>query len=61
MAEQIIICLDGFVMLPIECLEDVKNLKISTAIKPTNQEIIKNIMKEDSNINKTRDLIIKLG
>jgi fructose-1-phosphate kinase PfkB-like protein len=40
MAKQIIACSDAFVLLPIECLNDVKNLKIPTVIKPSIQEVM---------------------
>ena len=39
MAKQILAG-DGYVLLPIECLEDVRNLRIETVVKPSAQEIM---------------------
>lgn len=46
MSYQILICLDGYVMLPVECKEDVINLRIATPIKPSTQEVFKAIIKQ---------------
>ena len=46
MIRQITMCLDGYVLLPIECLDDVKNLKIRVAVKPTSKEIFDVMFKQ---------------
>lgn len=44
----ITMCYKGYVLLPIECKDDVKNFKITTAIKPTAQELFNKILNENN-------------
>lgn len=41
---------DGYVLLPIECLDDVRNLKIETPIKPSIQEVLQIAIRQNKSL-----------
>ncbi len=41
--------MDGYVLLPIECKEDVLNFKLPTPVKPSLQEVMTLLSKQNEN------------
>lgn len=59
MSDRIIICLDGYTLLPIEYKEKVLTLQIAVAVKPTTEEMLKLLISKDPKIQVVNEITIK--